>query len=149
MRLERSIKLPPTSTQLTFHRQQLPSRQHFTSLIFSIPKLPPAQPIKMQFQLTTITFALLAALATAAPAELEMRQSGGYYHAVGYKYSGGGCTPTTENNGDPIFGTGGYCQALNRYITPTTPPITSYKLSSLADGCTGRFFLFLVNAAVS
>jgi hypothetical protein len=89
----------------------------------------------MQFQFTTLTFALLTVLTAAAPADIEARQ-GGYYAAVGYKYSGGGCTPSSENNVDPIFGSGGYCQPLNRNPTATTPPIISYKLSSIADGCT-------------
>jgi len=89
----------------------------------------------MQFQLTTLTFALLSALTAAAPADIEARQ-GGYFAAVGYKYSGGGCTSTSLTEADPIFGSGGYCQGLNRFPDANTPPITSYKLSSIAEGCT-------------
>jgi hypothetical protein len=93
----------------------------------------------MHFQLPTLALGLLATLITAAPADLEARQSqGGYFAAVGYKYSGGGCTDQTVTYADPIFGYGGYCQPLNRFPDASTPPITSYKLATLTEGCTGE-----------
>ncbi|KAF2825357.1 hypothetical protein CC86DRAFT_295294 [Ophiobolus disseminans] len=89
----------------------------------------------MQFQITTLTLSLLAALTTAAPSSLESRQ-GGYYNSVGYKYSGPGCNSQTLIFADPIFGSGGYCQALDRSGNGT--PIVSYLTSSIADGCSGE-----------
>lgn len=89
----------------------------------------------MQFQLTTFTFALLAALTTAAPAP-EPQSQGGYYSAVGYKYSGPGCTTQTLIFADPIFGDGNVCQALSRQ--PDSASIVSYSTVSVAAGCSGE-----------
>ena len=90
----------------------------------------------MHFPLTTtaLPIALLAALATAQP--------GGYYAVVGYKYSGPGCTPQTLINPDPIFGSGGYCQPLDRFGDGA--PIVSYKASSIAEGCSCEFSISFV-----
>jgi hypothetical protein len=90
----------------------------------------------MHFQPPALALGFLATLSTAAPADLEARQ--GYFAAVGYKYTGGGCTDQTVTYADPIFGYGGYCQPLNRFPDASTPPITSYKLATLAEGCTGE-----------
>ncbi|KAF2876649.1 hypothetical protein BDV95DRAFT_602619 [Massariosphaeria phaeospora] len=83
---------------------------------------------------STITALLtaFAALASAAP------QSGGGYVAVGYKYSGGGCTESSLIFGDPIFGNGNVCQPLDRF--GDNGPIVSYKTLSASGGCTVKLY---------
>ena len=86
--------------------------------------------------------ALLAAIAPATASPLEARQ-GGAFVAVGFKYSGPGCTASTLINADPIFGNGNVCQPLDRFDTGV--PIRSYNTSSVSAGCSGEFpgsFLF-------
>lgn len=87
--------------------------------------------------ISTQTFAisLLASLVAAAPAELDARQ-GGYYVAVGVKYSGPGCNPNSTPLGDPIFGNGNVCQPLDRFGDGA--PIVSYQTVSVAQGCSGE-----------
>jgi hypothetical protein len=106
--------------------------QLFTSTILTLLKF------KTMFSTTTFSVALLVALAAAAPAELESRQSGGGYVAVGNKYSAGGCNPNSLIFADPIFGDGNACQALDR--SGTGAPILSYQtLSTNANfNCNGE-----------
>jgi hypothetical protein len=93
----------------------------------------------MLFSTTTVSIALLAALTAAAPATLEERQVGGYYVAVGTKYSGPGCNPADTPLGDPIFGNGNVCQPLDRFGTGA--PIVSYQTVSVSAGCSGKCML--------
>jgi hypothetical protein len=93
----------------------------------------------MYFSSTTLSFAILAALTSAAPSSLEARQ--GSYVAVGYKYSGPGCTASTLIFADPIFGDGNMCQPLDRF--GTSPPIVSYNTTSVTAGCTGKLCILL------
>jgi hypothetical protein len=87
------------------------------------------------FTALSITLAL-AALASAAPS-LDSRQSqGGYFSAVGNKFSGPGCTSQTLIFADPIFGSGNACQALDR--SGTGVPIVSYSTLSVSAGCSGK-----------
>lgn len=87
----------------------------------------------MKFSTTTLSTALLATIATAAPPALDARQSGGYYVAVGNWYSGPGCTASNLIFADPIFGNGNVCQPLDR--SGTNPPIVSYSTVGVAAGC--------------
>ncbi|OAL05596.1 hypothetical protein IQ06DRAFT_342867 [Phaeosphaeriaceae sp. SRC1lsM3a] len=88
----------------------------------------------------TFVVSLLATLVAAAPASLEARQ-GGYYVAVGTKYSGPGCNPNSTPLGDPIFGNGNVCQPLDRFGDGA--PIVSYQTVSVAAGCSGEPCLVL------
>jgi hypothetical protein len=95
--------------------------------------------LKFKAMFSTIAFsvATLAALAAAAPTELESRQGGGFV-AVGNKYSAGGCNPNSLIFADPIFGDGNACQPLDR--SGTGAPILSYEtLSTNANfNCNGE-----------
>ncbi|ORY16301.1 hypothetical protein BCR34DRAFT_476501 [Clohesyomyces aquaticus] len=88
----------------------------------------------MQFT-TTAILSLLAALGSAAPADLEARQGGSYY-AVGEHYKGGGCTSGSLIFADPIY-IENACTPLDRF--GTEPDIVSYKLLSVSAGCHGKF----------
>jgi hypothetical protein len=81
---------------------------------------------------TLLTLAL-ASLSTAAPSLLP--RQGGYFVAVGNKYSGPGCVPQSLIFADPIFGYGNACQALDR--SGTGVKIVSYSTLS-APGCSGK-----------
>jgi hypothetical protein len=94
----------------------------------------------MLFSTPALSVALLATLSAAAPAALEVRQ-GGYYVAVGVKYSGPGCNPASTPIGDPIFGYGNVCQPLDRFGDGA--PIVSYQTSSVTTGCSGKCLLEL------
>jgi hypothetical protein len=87
----------------------------------------------MLFSTTSLSIAMLATLAMAAPSSLESRQ-GGFFVAVGTKYSGPGCTG--EALGDPIFGNGNVCQPLDRFGDGA--PIVSYETVSVSAGCSGK-----------
>jgi hypothetical protein len=84
---------------------------------------------------TTLSVAMLLALAGAAPSSLERRQ-GGFFVAVGTKYSGPGCNPADTPLGDPIFGNGNVCQPLDRFGDGA--PIVSYETVSVSAGCSGK-----------
>jgi hypothetical protein len=87
---------------------------------------------------SAITFvAAFIALTTAAPAAVEVRQSGGAFVSVGDKYSGPGCNPSTLIFADPIFGNGNVCQPLDRFGDGA--PIVSYSTLSVSPGCSGMF----------
>jgi hypothetical protein len=88
----------------------------------------------MKFTTTSFSVAMLASLALAAPSSLEARQ-GGFFVAVGTKFTGPGCTGTAL--GDPIFGNGNVCQPLDRFGDGA--PIVSYETVSVSAGCSGKF----------
>lgn len=84
---------------------------------------------------STITLALLAALATAAPS-LSPRQ-GGAFVAVGKKYRHTGCNDNKDLIfADPIFGNGNECLPLDR--SGTGELIYSYETTSTSAGCSGE-----------
>lgn len=86
--------------------------------------------------------AALATLSSAAPAsDLKIRQTGGDYYAAGEQYSGGGCTNLIY--GDPIY-VANACTPLNRFETPGMT-ITSYKLSQVDAGCSGKYIQIRVS----
>jgi hypothetical protein len=117
---------------------QLFTTKHFTPTNPQDRSSTPPHPSTMYFPTTTISLALLSAVATAAPA-LEARQ-GGFFVSVGNKFSGKGCTPQTLIFADPIFGTGNSCQPLDR--SGTSVPILSYQTTQTTADCKGKLFFF-------
>lgn len=103
---------------------------HFKSISYDIPTNPTLQTIKMRSAAIFVPF--VASLAAALP------QSGGFFSAVGNKYSGGGCTDQSLIFADPVFGDGNVCQPLNRFEGAV--PVVSYKLLSASAGCTVRLY---------
>jgi hypothetical protein len=89
----------------------------------------------MHFPTTTLalTLTLLTSLAPASPA-LSPRQ-GGFFTSVGNKYSGPGCTSQSLIYADPIFGSGNFCQPLDR--SGTGAPIVSYLTTQTTADCKG------------
>jgi hypothetical protein len=100
-----------------------------TNLPYQVPHSPPTM-----LSTTTLTavFGTLLSLASAAPSSLNPRQ--GSFYAVGQLYSGGGCTNLIF--ADPIF-TSNACTPLDR--NNNVPDITSYRTSSVAAGCSGKY----------
>ena len=82
---------------------------------------------------TTLVLTLLTSLTTASPT-LSPRQ-GGFFTAVGNKFSGPGCASQSLIFADPIFGTGNACQPLDR--SGTGVPILSYETTQTTADCKG------------
>jgi hypothetical protein len=88
-------------------------------------------------QFTATLFAVMATLASAAPATLTTRQPGVTWGATGYLYRGGGCTDLIF--GDPVWGNTNECHLLDRFSDQD--PIRSYKPISVNSGCTRKSYL--------
>lgn len=61
----------------------------------------------------------------------------GFYNTVAEIYSGPNCDSSSFVWADPIFGSGGMCQLLDR--NDNTPDIISYKVTAQYPGCSGEF----------
>lgn len=82
-------------------------------------------------KLSAIVLAVLPAAALAqAPGDPD------FYSTVAELYNGPDCAADKLIFADPIFGTGGICQPLDR--NNNVPEIISYKVTTQYPGCSGK-----------
>jgi len=82
------------------------------------------------FSFAAVFLASLSAALPQSPGDPD------FYNTVADIYSGPSCSADSFVWADPIFGTGGTCQLLDR--NNNTPDIYSYKVTAQYPGCTGK-----------
>ncbi|KAF2278713.1 uncharacterized protein EI97DRAFT_465128 [Westerdykella ornata] len=85
-----------------------------------------------------LKFLFLSALPTLALAQ-GSPGSPDFYNTVADIFSGRNCDAATFVWADPIFGTGGTCQLLDR--NNNTPDIYSYRITSQYPGCSVNLYV--------
>jgi hypothetical protein len=93
----------------------------------------------MNSRITAALLALAASFVAAAPTELESRQPGVEWHAVGNLYNAGGCTDQGLIFGDPVWGAANVCHPVDRFNDQA--PVISYKPVSIDAGCSGEYLV--------